>query len=63
MQVLKDADLKAAYDKQLDGEGHKGGVFISNEVSTSIPIYLRDRLSSRYTLLKGSGRISQSPTT
>jgi len=31
-QVLKDADLRAAYNKQLDREGYKVGVFISNEV-------------------------------
>ena len=55
MQVLKDAELKAAYDKQLDGGGHKGGVFISNEVSTSIPIHLYDRPSGQCTPLKGSG--------
>ena len=32
VQVLKDAELKAAYDEQLDRAGHSNGVFISNEV-------------------------------
>ena len=32
VQVLRDAELRTAYDKQLEGRGHKSGVFISNEV-------------------------------
>ena len=32
MQVLKDIELRAAYDKQLLENGHGKGLFISDEV-------------------------------
>ncbi len=35
MQVLKDAELRAAYDMQLLEAGHEKGLFISAEVSFS----------------------------
>ena len=37
VQVLKDAQLKAAYDKHLEGTKHGTGVFVSIEVCTYTP--------------------------
>ena len=36
MQVLKDTELRAAYDKQLLENGHGKGLFISDEVRSFI---------------------------